>query len=56
MGKPKLFKELNILRQKRDEVQEVLKQFRNKVANNSKLGHRLKSLLYQSTKQLNIVR
>lgn len=56
MGKPKLFKELNILIQKRDEVQEGLKQFRNKVANNSKLGHRLKSLLCQSTKQLNTVR
>ncbi|CAI6348881.1 unnamed protein product [Macrosiphum euphorbiae] len=55
MGKPKLFKELNILIQKRDEVQEGLKQFRNKVANNSKLGHRLKSLLCQSTKQLNTI-
>lgn len=56
MGKPKLFKELNILIQKRDEVQEGLKLFRNKVANNSKLGHRQKSLLCQSTKQINTVK
>ncbi|KAL4132191.1 hypothetical protein QTP88_009398 [Uroleucon formosanum] len=55
MGKPKLFKELNILIQKRDEVQEGLKLFRNKVANNSKLGHRQKSLLCQSTKQINTI-
>ncbi|XP_029342356.1 uncharacterized protein LOC100573147 [Acyrthosiphon pisum] len=53
MGKPKLFQELNILIQKRDEVLEGLKHFRNKVANNSKLGHRQKSLLCQSTKEIN---
>ncbi|KAL5244763.1 hypothetical protein ACI65C_012173 [Semiaphis heraclei] len=51
-SKPKLLKELNILIQKRDEVQEGLKLFRKKVANNSKLGHKQKSLLCQSTKQI----
>jgi len=51
-GKPKLLKELNILIQKRDEAQEGLKLFRNKIANNSKLGHKQKSLLCQSTKQI----
>jgi len=51
-GKPKLMKELNILIQKRDEAQEGLKLFRKKVANNSKLGHKQKSLLCQSTKQI----
>jgi len=56
MDKPKLFKELNILIQKRDEVKEGLKHFRNKVANNSKLGQRQKSLLCQSTKQINTVK
>lgn len=56
MGKPKLFKELNILIQKRDEVQEGLKNFRKKVANNSKIGLRQKSLLCQSTKQINNVK
>ncbi|XP_025202434.1 GRIP and coiled-coil domain-containing protein 2-like, partial [Melanaphis sacchari] len=52
ISNPKLLKELNILKHKRDVLQEGLKQFRNKVANNSKLGHKQKSLLCQSTKQI----
>lgn len=56
ISNPKLLKELNILIQKRDELQEGLKQFRNKLANNSKLGHKQKSLLCQSTKEINKVK
>ncbi|XP_060846375.1 uncharacterized protein LOC132926045 [Rhopalosiphum padi] len=53
LSNPKILKELNILTQKRDELQEGLKQFRNKVAINSKLGLQQKLLLCQSTKQIN---
>ncbi|CAH1725974.1 unnamed protein product [Aphis gossypii] len=53
ISNPKLLKELNILIQKRDELQKGLKQFRNKLANNSKVGHKQKSLLCQSTKEIN---
>jgi len=55
LSNPKILKELNILIQKRDELQEGLKQFRNKVAINSKLGLQQKLLLCQSTKQINNV-
>ncbi|KAF0767382.1 GRIP and coiled-coil domain-containing protein 2-like [Aphis craccivora] len=53
ISNPKLLKEFNILIQKKDELQEGLKQFRNKLANNSKLGHKQKSHLCQSTKEIN---
>lgn len=56
MGKTKFLKESNILVQKRDEVHEGLKLFRNKVENISKLGHKQKSFLCQCTKQINSVK
>jgi len=56
ISNPKLLTELNILVQKRNELQESLKHFRNKVTSNSKLGLKQKLLLCQCTKQMNSVK